>query len=50
VGGFHILMVYANDVNLLTYSICTIKENTEVVIDAANDIGIDVNMKKTKNM
>jgi hypothetical protein len=43
-------MVYTDDMNLLTHSICTIKKKTEVVIDAANDIGIDINMKKTKNM
>jgi hypothetical protein len=41
-NGTHQLLVYANDVNLLSNSINTIKENPETVSEASRDIGISV--------
>jgi hypothetical protein len=48
--GIHQLLAYANDVNLLGDNINTIKKNTESLIDAIKDIGLEINVEKTKYM
>jgi hypothetical protein len=48
--GTHQPLVYADDVNLLGDSIYTIKENTETLIEASRDIGLEINAEKTKYM
>jgi hypothetical protein len=36
------------DVNLLGDSVNTIKENSETLLDASRDIGLEINAEKTK--
>jgi hypothetical protein len=42
--------VYADDVNILYDNIDTIKKNTQTLIDASKEIGLEVNTEKTKYM
>jgi hypothetical protein len=43
-------MAYADDVNLLGDNIDTINKNTQSLIDASKEVGLEVNMEKTKYM
>jgi sorting nexin-29 len=47
-NGTHQLLAYADDVNLLGDKIDTIKKNTETVIDASREVGLEINAEKTK--
>jgi hypothetical protein len=49
-NGTHQVLVYADDVNILGRSLHTIKRNTEVLLVASKDIGLEVNAEKTKFM
>jgi hypothetical protein len=49
-NGTHKLLVYADDVNLLGDSVNIITENTETLLEASRDIGLEINAEKTKYM
>jgi hypothetical protein len=49
-NGTHQLLAYADDVNLLGDSIDTVKKNTETLIDASKEAGLEINVEKTKYM
>jgi hypothetical protein len=43
-------LVCADDVNLLGDSVNTVKENSETILEASRDIGLEINAEKTKYM
>jgi len=49
-NGTHQLLAYADDVNILGGSTHTLKENAEVLVAAAREIGLEVSADKTKYM
>jgi hypothetical protein len=49
-NGTHHFMAYADDVNLLGDNIDTIKKNTETLIDTSKEVGLEINVEKTKYM
>jgi hypothetical protein len=48
-SGTHQLLAYADDANLLGNNLDTTKENTETLIDASKEVGLE-NIEKTKYM
>ena len=49
-NGTHQLLFYANNVNILDKSVCTIKKNIETSVAASKETGLEVNTEKTKDM
>jgi hypothetical protein len=49
-NGTHQLLAYADNVNILGGSIRAVKENAEALVVAAKEIGLGVNVDKTKYM
>jgi hypothetical protein len=49
-NGTHRFLAYADDVNLLADNIDTIEKNTETLIDASKEVGLEINVEKTKYM
>jgi hypothetical protein len=49
-NGTHQLLAYADDVNLLGDNINTMNKNTQTLIDASKEVGLEVNVEKTKYM
>jgi hypothetical protein len=44
------LLVYADDLNLLGVNTDVVKKNTETLIDASKEVGLQVNAEKTEYM
>jgi hypothetical protein len=49
-NGTHQLLAYTDDANLLGDNIDTMKKNTETLIDASKEVGLEINVKKSKYM
>jgi hypothetical protein len=49
-NGTHQLLVYVNDVNILGGSIHTTRKNTDALLIASKEIGLEVNAEITKSM
>jgi hypothetical protein len=46
----HHLLVYTNDDNVLHENINITKKNTEALLDASRDVGLEVNVEKNQCM
>jgi hypothetical protein len=46
----HQLLAYADDMNLMGDNIGIIKKNTETLNDASKEVGLEINVEKTKYM
>jgi hypothetical protein len=47
-NGTHQRLAYADDVNLLGDNIGAVKKNMETLIGASKEVGLEINVEKTK--
>jgi hypothetical protein len=47
-NGTHQLLVYAENINILDGSVCTMNKNTDDLVVASNEISPEVNADETK--
>jgi hypothetical protein len=43
-------LCYADDVNIVAENIDTVKKNTQTLLDASKEVGLEENLEKTKYM
>jgi hypothetical protein len=46
----HQLLAYADDVNILGDNLDTIRKSTETLVGASKEVGLEINIEKTKYM
>jgi hypothetical protein len=49
-NGTHQILAFVDDVNIVKENIDTIKKNTEALLNATTEVGLEVNPEKTKYM
>jgi hypothetical protein len=49
-NGTHQLLAFSDDLNLLGNNIEIINKNTETLIDGSKEVGLEINIEKTKYM
>jgi hypothetical protein len=49
-NGAHLFLSYADDVNLLGDNIYAVNNNRETSIEARKEVGLEINVEKTKYM
>jgi hypothetical protein len=49
-NGTHQILAYADDVHIVGENTDTINKNTEALVDASKEVGLEVNTEKTKYM
>jgi hypothetical protein len=49
-NGTHQLLAYADDVSIVGENIDTTQKNTKALLDASKEVGLEVNLEKTKYM
>jgi hypothetical protein len=46
-NGTHQLLAYSDDVNIVGGNVDTMKKNTETLLDASKEVGLEVNPEKS---
>jgi hypothetical protein len=47
-NGTRQILAYADDFNIVRENIYTVKKNTEALLDASKEVGLEMNPEKTK--
>jgi hypothetical protein len=49
-NGTRQILSYGDSINVLSDNIDTIKKNTETLIDASKELGLEINVEETKHL